>query len=64
MRLLANVLDIVAAIMAVLAVLFAVGAAPTISNGPEFVQIALFSLMLAIIPYCLAGAVHRLVQRR
>lgn len=63
-KVVADVLDSVAMIMAVLAVGFVFYSLPTVKTGPEFIQIGLAALMLAIIPYCLAGAFHRMLARR
>jgi hypothetical protein len=64
MKTAADVLDMFATAMAILAVVFFFYSLPTIDTGPEFIQIGLACLMMAIIPYCIAGALHRLWVRR
>ena len=59
----ADALDVIAALGALGAVVFFFASLSSIDTGPEFVQVALFALLLAIIPYCLAGAIHRIVAR-
>lgn len=63
LRSIADALDIIAALFAVGAIVFFLANFATVETGPEFMQIGLFSLMLAVIPYCLAGAIHRIVSR-
>lgn len=64
MKALADILDTVAAGMAVLAALFVAASFPTITTGPEFLQIVVFGLLLAIVPYCFAASFARIAQRR
>lgn len=59
----ADLLDVAAALAAIGATYFFVVNFASVKTGPEFMQIGLFSLAVAIIPYCLAGAIHRLVSR-
>lgn len=63
MRTLADVLDGLAALFALAAVAFFFITIGTLGMGPVFAQNALFCLLLAVVPYCLAGAVHRIIAR-
>lgn len=63
MKTMADVFDGLAVAGAIGAVAFFFISLPDLGSGPEFLQVGLFCLMLAIIPYCLAGAVHRMWQR-
>jgi hypothetical protein len=63
LRNLADVLDGLTAIAAAGSICFVLYSFKSLETGPEFMQIGLFSLMLPVIPYCLAGAVHRIWQR-
>lgn len=63
MRTLADVLDGFAAVMAVLAVVFFFWSMTMTDTGPELMQIGLVTLLIAVVPYCLAGAVSRMVSR-
>ena len=60
---LADILDGVAALFALGAILFFLANFGGVETGPEFIQIAVFSLLIAVIPYCLAGAIHRIYTR-
>lgn len=63
LRNLTDVLDGLAALAALGAVAFIFKSLGSIKTGPEFMQIALFATTLAVVPYCLAGAVHRIWAR-
>lgn len=60
----ADALDILAAIAAVGAIVFLFANLPSVESGPAFIQIGMFSLLIGVIPYCIAGAFHRLWSRR
>lgn len=59
----ADALDILSLLCSAGAVIFVLNAFGTLDTGPAFMQIATFGIMLAVIPYCLAGALHRIVVR-
>jgi hypothetical protein len=61
---LADAMDMLSALFSIGAVVFVLINMDSIDTGPQFMQIGLASLMLAIIPYCLAGAFHRLASRQ
>lgn len=61
---LVDAMDVVAMVLAAVAIVFLFVVLPTASTQPEFMQLGLFSLMLAIVPYCIAGALHRIYIRR
>lgn len=63
MKLLADVLDSIVAAAALLAAAIFIYGLANATSGPDFVQTSLFALSLAILPYCAAGAVHRMWQR-
>ena len=63
MKTIADVLDIIAMLGALYAAWFVLSSILTIETGPEFMQIGLAGLVIAVIPYCLAGAFHRAVVR-
>lgn len=63
MRTLADVLDGIAALSALGAIAFFFITIGTLGMGLVFAQNALFCLLLAVVPYCLAAAVHRIVAR-
>lgn len=60
---LADVLDALAVLGALGGLWFFLANFTSIETGPELIQIALVSTMLAVVPYCLAGAVHRIWSR-
>lgn len=63
MRLLVDLADAIAAVAAAGAAVLFFYSLPTLDSGPEFMQVGMLCLMAAIIPYCLAGALHRLYSR-
>jgi hypothetical protein len=63
MRRVADFFDLLAALGAIGAAWFLFKNLPTVETGPEFVQIGLMALLLAVVPYCLAGAIHRIWRR-
>lgn len=63
LRIVSDVLDVISALATIGAVVFLFATAHEVTTGPIFMQYGLFSLMLAVIPYCLAGAVHRMWKR-
>lgn len=63
MKTVADVLDIIAILGALFAAWFVFTNMGDFSSGTEFIQIGLFGLVIAAIPYCLAGAFHRCVVR-
>jgi hypothetical protein len=62
-RNLADVLDGLAFIACFGAVWLFMSNLATVKTGPEFMQIGLLTLAIAIVPYCLAGAAHRIWSR-
>ena len=59
----ADVLDVISMLCSLYAGYFVISSMGTVETGPEFMQIGLGGLVIAVVPYCLAGALHRAVVR-
>lgn len=60
---LADALDVLAVLGGIGAIIWFMSALGTVETGPELIQVLLLGLALAIVPYCVSGAVHRIWQR-
>lgn len=60
---LADALDAIAMICAVAAIPLVFYGLRSVETGPELIQMLLLGLTLAVVPYCLAGALGRICAR-
>ncbi len=64
MRSIALVLDGFTMIGAVCSLVLICRSMNDLSTTSEFLHVAAFALLLTVIPYCLAGAYHRIYSRK
>lgn len=59
----ADAFDIIAALCAAGAAWFFLASVVSVESGPAFLQLGLLALVIAVVPYCFAGALHRIWRR-